>query len=249
MNDDREPLTTGPEFSQPPFLYEIRVKGRLSSEQWTDWFENLTVSTAKGESTLRGSAPDHAALYGLLARLRDLAIPLISVKVLDAQAQYRLAQQSRRDDLVMNGILAAIYLVLVGSLSAITVSVAPIINTALALALLFALLGGLAYGFWLWSGQPAWRWVAYGAWPAAWVTFAIYVPVSGLVPAAPGIAILLLLIAGPLVYLLSRVRRHSEEIRVQLPGAGRPRSTPGASGATPDAGVSRSDTPGAGGGG
>jgi hypothetical protein len=248
MNDDRELLPAGAEFPQPPFLYEIRVKGRLSGEQWSDWFENLTVSTAQGESTLRGSAPDHAALYGLLARLRDLAIPLISVKVLDADAQSKLARQSRRYDLLMNGLLAAIYLLLVGSLAAITVFVAPIINTALALALLLALVGGLAYGFWVWSGQPAWRWIAYVAWPAAWVSFAIYIPVSGLLPPALGIAILLVLIAGALVVVLSRVRRHAEEIRARLPGPGNPSRAPGAVDAAPNAGASQNDTPGAQGG-
>ncbi len=69
-NDETQ---TGADFVKPPFLYEIRVKGRLSSEQWTSWFDDLTVSTDKGESTLRGRVPDHSALYGLLGRLRDLA--------------------------------------------------------------------------------------------------------------------------------------------------------------------------------
>jgi hypothetical protein len=248
MNDDRKLLPTGPEYPQPPFLYEIHVKGRLSGEQWADWFEDLTVSTAQGESTLGGSAPDHAALYGLLARLRDLAIPLISVKVLDADAQGRLARQSRRYDLLMNGLLAAIYLLVVGSLAAITVFVAPIINTALAMALLFALVGGLAYGFWLWSGQPAWRWIAYGAWPAAWVSFAIYIPVSGLLPPALGIAILLLLLAGALVVVVSRMRRRAEEIRARLFLPGVPSAAPEAVDPAPDADASRSDTPGAEGG-
>ena len=96
---------TGAEFAKPPFLYEIRVKGRLSSEQWTSWFDDLTVSTDKGESTLRGRVPDHAALYGLLARLRDLAVPLVAVKVLDAEAQLKLSQQSRRYDLMINLLL------------------------------------------------------------------------------------------------------------------------------------------------
>ena len=79
---------------QPPFVFEIRVKGRLSDEQWTSWFDDLTVSVAQGESTLRGTVPDHAALYGLLARLRDLAIPLVAVRVLDAEAQGKLMRRA-----------------------------------------------------------------------------------------------------------------------------------------------------------
>ncbi len=212
MKSNDENAETGPELAKPPFLYEIRVKGRLSSEQWTSWFDDLTVSTAKGESTLRGRVPDHAALYGLLARLRDLAIPLVAVKVLDADAQLRLSQQSRRYDLMINLLLVTIYLALLGGLASITIFVAPIINTALALALLFALLGGLAHAFWLWSGQVAWRWITYLTWPAAAITFLIFLPVSGMLPAALGIAIMLILGAGGLLYLVYYLRRRAEYI-------------------------------------
>ncbi len=41
-------------FKPPPFLYEIRVKGRLSPNQWTDWFGDLEVTPGDGESLLRG---------------------------------------------------------------------------------------------------------------------------------------------------------------------------------------------------
>jgi hypothetical protein len=203
---------TAAEFVQPPFLYEIRVKGRLSGEQWTEWFDDLTLFTDKGETTLRGRVPDHAALYGLLGRLRDLAVPLLSVRVLDAQAQARLSLQRRRYDLMVNLLLVLVYLLLIGGLSAITVFVAPIINTALALALLLALLGGLAHAFWLWSGQAPWRWVTYFAWPAAAVTLLIFVPVSGLLPPAVGIGLMLVVGAGGLLYLVTYLRRRADKI-------------------------------------
>jgi hypothetical protein len=106
----------------------------------------------------------------------------------------------------------AIYLALLGSLTTITVFVAPIINTALALALLFALLGGLAHAFWLWSGQEAWRWITYVTWPAAAITFLIFLPVSGVLPPALGIAIMLFLSAGGLIYLVYYLRRRAEDI-------------------------------------
>jgi hypothetical protein len=220
MNDHPNDAQPSAEVSAPPFLYEIRVKGRLSNEQWSAWFDDLTVSTVRGESTLRGSVPDHAALYGLLARLRDLAIPLVSVKVLDADAQTKLSQQSRRYELLINGVLAALYLALLGGLATITIFVAPIINTALALALLLALLGGLAYAFWLWSGGIAWRWIAYAIWPAAAITFAIYIPLSGFLPTTLGIAILLFIVAAVLIYLVSTLRRRADEIRARLPRGG-----------------------------
>lgn len=220
MSSRDETAETGAEFDTPPFLYEIRVKGRLSVEQWASWFDDLTISTKGGESTLRGRVPDHAALYGLLARLRDLAVPLLAVKVLDADAQLKLFRQSRRYDLLINGVLVTLYLALLGGLVTITVLVAPIINTALALALLFALLGGLAHAFWLWSDQVAWRWLTYVTWPAAAITFVIFIPVSDILPSGLGIAIALFLTAGGLVYLLYYLRRHAQDIRDRLAGSG-----------------------------
>lgn len=213
MPTDQKPDS---DFDQPPFLYEIHVKGRLSGEQWTDWFDDLTVTTAGGESTLRGRAVDHAALYGLLARLRDLAIPLMAVKVLDEEAQRRLSAQSRRLDVVLTGTLVGLYGLLLGSLVAITVFVTQVINTALALTLLFAALAGLAHAFWLWSGQAPWRWITYLLWPAAAITFLVFIPVSGLLPTPLGIAVMLLLLAAALAYALSRLRRRISDIRSWL---------------------------------
>jgi len=218
MDRSEEIPDAGSASMSPPFLYEIRVKGRLSSEQWTSWFDDLTVSTARGETTLRGQVPDHAALYGLLARLRDLAIPLVAVKVLDAEAQLKLRQQSRRYTMTINLLVGAVYLALLGGLSAITVFVAPIIHTALAMALLFGLLGGLAHAFWLWTGQVPWRWVTYVAWPAAVVSLAIFIPVSGVLPTALGVAIMLFLAAGGLIYLVYYARPRIEGIRDSLLG-------------------------------
>jgi hypothetical protein len=222
MEGKDETIETGIGFERPPFLYEIRVSGRLSEEQWASWFDDLTVSSAGGESTLRGRVPDHAALYGLLARLRDLAVPLVSVKVLDADAQLKLSRLSRRYDLLINLLLVALYLLLLGGLGTITVFVAPIISPALALALLLALLGGLAHAFWLWSGVAAWRWVSYVAWPAAAITFLIFIPVSGMLPTALGLAIALFLAAGGLVYALYSVRRAAQAVDGHLAGEGWP---------------------------
>ena len=216
MKNKDESADTGSEFSAPPFLYEIRVKGRLSAEQWTSWFDDLAVSTKRGESILRGRVPDHAALYALLARLRDLAVPLVAVRVLDAEAQRKLSTQSRRYDLMINLLLVSIYLMLLGGLAAVTVFAAPIINTALALALLFALLGALAHAFWLWSGQEPWRWVTYLAWPVAAIAALVFFPVSGLLPTALGIAVMLFLGAGGLLYLVFYLRRRAESAHSSL---------------------------------
>jgi hypothetical protein len=62
-----------------PSRYEIRLQGRLH-ERWTVWFDDMTISVeAGGVTLLRGDVADQAALHGLLARLRDLGLPLISV--------------------------------------------------------------------------------------------------------------------------------------------------------------------------
>ncbi len=59
---------------------EVRVKGVIAAE-WTDWFADLEVTASSPDETvLVGDLPDQAALYGLLARLRDLRFDLRSVQ-------------------------------------------------------------------------------------------------------------------------------------------------------------------------
>jgi len=66
------------EKSQHP-VYEIRIKGHLGS-QWTDWFEGLTITLEEdGDTLLTGPVIDQAALYGLIKKVRDLGLPLVSV--------------------------------------------------------------------------------------------------------------------------------------------------------------------------
>jgi hypothetical protein len=58
---------------------EIRVKGQID-EQWSEWFQDLTIAhTEEGETVLTGGVADQAALHGLLAKLRDLGVSLLSV--------------------------------------------------------------------------------------------------------------------------------------------------------------------------
>ena len=59
---------------------EIRVKGRID-EDWTEWFEGFSIMyTEQDETLLSGEVVDQSELYGLLAKLRDLGLDLISVK-------------------------------------------------------------------------------------------------------------------------------------------------------------------------
>jgi len=59
--------------------YEIRTQGRID-ERWSEWFEGMTLAyEADGTTVIRCPALDQAALHGLLAKVRDLGLPLISV--------------------------------------------------------------------------------------------------------------------------------------------------------------------------
>ena len=59
--------------------YEIRLRGHLAA-RWSDWFDGLTLTRASdGTTLLRGHVADQAALHGLLQRVRDTGLPLVSV--------------------------------------------------------------------------------------------------------------------------------------------------------------------------
>jgi hypothetical protein len=66
-----------------PIVYQIRIKGHLDRE-WTDWFEGLTITLEEdGDTLLTGLVVDQAALHGLLKKVRDLGLPLVSVSPIE----------------------------------------------------------------------------------------------------------------------------------------------------------------------
>ena len=69
-----------------PSLYQIRLKGHLG-QQWAAYFEGLTLSNSEnGEALLIGMITDQAALHGVLAKIRDLGLPLLSVNCFASRA-------------------------------------------------------------------------------------------------------------------------------------------------------------------
>ncbi len=65
-------------------VYQVRLKGHLGPE-WSDWFEGLAITLEEqGDTLLTGPIVDQAALYGLLKKVRDLGIPLVSVNRVEA---------------------------------------------------------------------------------------------------------------------------------------------------------------------
>lgn len=80
--------------SQPdanqPTVYQIRLKGHLG-QQRMDWFEGLTISLEEdGNTLLSGFVPDQSALHGILRRIRDLGITLLSVNRVDSNQLTRV---------------------------------------------------------------------------------------------------------------------------------------------------------------
>jgi hypothetical protein len=81
--------------SGQPMIYQIRVKSHLGSD-WTDWFEGLTITLEDdGDMLLTGPVVDQAALHGLLKKVRDLGIPLVSIIPVQCN-ETRLEKESKK---------------------------------------------------------------------------------------------------------------------------------------------------------
>jgi hypothetical protein len=82
MSNERSPESDAGQ----PMVYQIRIKGHLSN-QWADWFGGLNITLEdNGNTLLTGPVIDQAALHGLLKKVRDLGMPLISVIQLDPKS-------------------------------------------------------------------------------------------------------------------------------------------------------------------
>jgi hypothetical protein len=69
-------------------IYQIRVRGHLSS-RWAEWFDGLAIENQpNGEALISGPVADQAALHGLLAKVRDLNLPLVSVSRIESEQMH-----------------------------------------------------------------------------------------------------------------------------------------------------------------
>jgi len=86
MTNNLNPIT---DFT-PPMVYEIKVEGHLG-DQWADWFGGATITLeSNGDTLITRPVIDQAALYGLLKKVRDLGMPLVSVKRVQPSEEERL---------------------------------------------------------------------------------------------------------------------------------------------------------------
>ena len=67
--------------------YDIKVKGSLDSN-WSDWFDGMRISYKNGVTTLSGKIVDQAALFGVLGRIRDIGLQLISVNRFESKSEH-----------------------------------------------------------------------------------------------------------------------------------------------------------------
>jgi hypothetical protein len=95
MNETGNNTSTATAHNEPR-LYEIHLEGHLA-ERWAGWFEGLSIIlTENGNTLLTGPVIDQAALHGLLRKVRDLGLPLLSVNCLnpDQTETLEVKQQS-----------------------------------------------------------------------------------------------------------------------------------------------------------
>ena len=79
---------TNPHKYHAPAHYRISLKGCLD-DKWSDWFEQMAISTEGDQTILAGPVADQAALHGLLIRIRDLNLTLLSVEQTDPDQEDR----------------------------------------------------------------------------------------------------------------------------------------------------------------
>jgi hypothetical protein len=215
MVEERRQLIRRTDLAVQPLVYEIRVKGRLEGEVWSQWFEGMAVMAEEsGETILRGPLTDQSALYGLLSRLRDLAVPLLSVNIMGLEPPQVVLPPNERLPRRTNWLLILLYILLIGALASLIVFLTSDmqVSTSLALGALFTLLGGIAVLFSKYDRGWWWRLLTVLNWLGAAPALIIYLIEAGL-PTALAMTILLFLAASGLIYLVSLQTKGAARVR------------------------------------
>jgi len=209
MSKDRMEIMERTEGGPP--IYEIRVRGRLAGSHWAKWFEGLTIVDAGRETVLRGPLPDQAALYGVLSRLRDVNVGLVSVKQVRRADSF--GWRVRRFLASINWVLLLIYLLVSGGMSALVVYLTARagMDVALALGIMFTVLGGLAAGCFAVDRGRAWPVVAALNGLGAAITFFLYIILAEWLDVALAMTLLAFLIAGGVFAWVYRQRQRPVE--------------------------------------
>lgn len=75
-----------PSSNQEPIYYQILVRGQLDP-RWSNWFEEFVITSSGDDSLLTGSVLDQAALHGVLGRVRDLGLTLVSIQQVEKKTK------------------------------------------------------------------------------------------------------------------------------------------------------------------
>jgi hypothetical protein len=209
--EEQRLISTTPSTLAAPAIYAIRVRGLLPGQPWVDSYDGAQVAADErsGETILLIPLPDQAALYGLLSRLRNLGLPLISINAVETTPGIEGAGRSGRRltwgerlKRIRWGLILA-FLLLTGGLSALTVLLTATygVHAALALTGLFAAEGGLALGLGQAGGGRGWRALTGVFWLAAIITLTVLVTATGWIPTALALALWGLGVGGAVLRL------------------------------------------------
>lgn len=206
MNDERDLIMQQNELAQLGPIYEIRVSGRLEGERWSEWFDGMTVTVVGSETVLHGRLPDQAALYGALARLRDLALPLVSINAYEELPERPPRRARRRGG--FDWLQVPLYLLMIGGLAALTVFLTEDVglHVGLSLGLMFGTMGGITFN--LYRRRSGWTWlvIAILTWLGSLISLIVYVIEMEWVPVSLAMALLSFALGGILFLLIQRSR-------------------------------------------
>jgi hypothetical protein len=95
MTDEQK---SNPNANQWP-IYQFKLKGHLG-QQWLNWFEGLTATLEEdGNTLLSGPVVDQSALHGILKKIRDLGMPLLSMNLIESNLVYKTDPDQAKGDL------------------------------------------------------------------------------------------------------------------------------------------------------